>query len=35
MNVTDNFNSTLSDNLTFTDFITNPFIYGSSIIFIF
>ena len=36
MNVTDNFNSTLSssNDLTFQDVITNPFFYGSSIIFI-
>ena len=37
MNITNNFNSTLSDenNLTFQDVITNPFFYGSSIITIF
>ena len=45
MNVTDNFNSTLvakqeelyssSNELTFQDVITNPFFYGSSIMFIF
>ena len=35
MNVTDNFNSTLSNDLTFQDVITNPFYYGSSIMFIF
>ena len=35
LNVTDNFNSTLSNNLTFQDVITNPLFYGSSIIFIF
>ena len=34
MNETSNFNSTTSDNLTFTDVITNPYFYGSSFIFI-
>ena len=35
MNVTDNFNSTLSNDLTFTHILTNPFFYVGIIIFIF
>ena len=33
-NFTSTLNSTISDNLTFKDIITNPFFYGGIIIFI-
>ena len=39
MNETDNYTSTIllniTDNLSFKDLITNPYFYGSSLIFIF
>ena len=33
-NYTSTLNSTISDNLTFQDVITNPFFYGNLIVFI-